>query len=1198
MKKFALSGNNPWMDVPIKLMFRVMRITLILLFACAFYSMAERATAQDARVTIRKNNVQVSQILDEIEQQADYLFIYNDQINVHRKVTVRAKNEPVSRVLSDVFNDTNVEFQLEGDHIILSVREQESEKEMTVNILSQQQGKTVTGTVVDENGEPVPGAAIMVKGTLIGTISQMDGSFTLPNVPEDATLVFSFMGMVSREVSVTGRDVLEIVLQRDTFGLDEVVVVGYGVQTKADITGSVAVINTDELLASTGSSAMQQLQGKTAGVYIGQSGSPGSPTMVRIRGINTVNDNGPLYVIDGVSTRNPNLSSLNPSDIESMQVLKDASSAAIYGAQAANGVILITTKKGTASGQPTFSYNAYYGVQKTGKRYDLLNSDDRLDIEWKSQQNSFDLRGVTGKFPSHPQFGSGPTPTIPNYLTTNGAQGSQNINPDDYSFPGNQMVPYSDTDWWDEVDRTAPMQNHQLTLAGGTDKGQYTMGLNYFNQQGTVIESYYKRYQARVNTSFDVRPWLRFGENLSYSFTKDQGLSTNAQEASPYSWVYRSSPWVPVRDIQGNYAGSGITGTGNWQNVVAMQERNKDNYWSNTRVFGNVYGELDLIPDLTFRTNFGVDYTNYYSYRMEKKNPEFSESPGTNNLEENSGFNFRWVWNNTLNYSRKFGMDHSLTVLLGSEAIKDGLGRDMLGRRFGYLFEDNEDTWELNMGENDNRRIANSSYNGEFALFGIFARADYAFRNKYLVTGIVRRDGVSRFSESNRYGTFPSMSVGWRLSEESFMQGTRSWLDDLKLRVGYGETGNSEMSRKTNYAYEFATSPSNTNYDLAGGNTSSSLGYRLNRYGNPDTKWETTKMVNIGIDATFLRGKFNTTIEYYHKKTSDMLIEAAYSALASVEVGKPYINYGDMQNNGFDMDFNYRESAGDWSWDIGLNLSAYKNKVLRLSTSDDFALWGDGDRLNNSVTRTIKGRPISEFYGYKVIGFYESEQDVLNSPLPYGADDETIAAQAASYVGKYKFADTSDDGTIGDEDRTILGSPHPDLVVGLNSTVSYKNWDFTMFWYSTIGNDLFNNTKYFTDFPLFGGNRSIRMRDQSWEKGADNSKAILPILDSQDNWGGAVPSSYYVEDGSFLRLKNLVLGYTLPKAMLQKLDISNLRFYLQAENILTITNYNGLDPELTNRDVGARDKSDLSRGIDGGGWPTTKRFLIGVNLSF
>ncbi len=452
MKKFASSGNNPWKDVPIKLIFRVMRVTLILLFACAFYSMAEKATAQDARVTIRKNNVQVSQILDEIEQQADYLFIYNDQINVDRKVTVKAKNEPVSSVLSGVFNDTNVEFQLEGNHIILSVREKEPGVKMHVTI--QQQGKTITGTVVDEEGEPIPGASIVVKGTLMGTVTQMDGNFTLPNVPEDATLVFSFVGMKSREVSVAGRDVLEIVLQKETFGLDEVVVVGYGVQTRADITGSVAVIDTEELLASSGSSAMQQLQGKTAGVYIGQSGSPGSSTMVRIRGINTVNDNGPLYVIDGVSTRNPNLSSLNPSDIESMQVLKDASSAAIYGAQAANGVILITTKKGTSSGQPTFSYNAYYGIQKTGNQYDLLNSDDRLAVEWKSQQNSFDLRGVTGIYPSHPQFGSGPTPTIPNYLTTNGAQGSQNINPADYSFPGNQMVPYSNTDWWDEVDRT------------------------------------------------------------------------------------------------------------------------------------------------------------------------------------------------------------------------------------------------------------------------------------------------------------------------------------------------------------------------------------------------------------------------------------------------------------------------------------------------------------------------------------------------------------------------------------------------------------------------------------------------------------------------------------------------------------------------------------------------------------------------
>lgn len=1060
----------------------------------------------------------------------------------------------------------------------------------------------VQGTVTDAGGTPMIGVNVIEKGTLNGTITDLSGNFTLSVESGESVLQFSYVGYITEEITVGNNRQINLVMREDTESLQEIVVVGYGTQARKDITGSVAVVDTEQLLASTGSSATQLLQGKTPGVYIGQTGSPGSATMVRIRGVNTINDNGPLYVIDGVSTRNQDLSSLNPNDIESMQVLKDASSAAIYGAQAANGVILITTKRGTGSGQPKISYDAYFGLQKTGKRYDLLNSDDRLAVEWESQQNSFTLRDVEG-VPEHAQFGKGPTPKIPNYLTTTGAGGRQDISLDDYSFPDNQIVPYSDTDWWDAIDRVAPMQNHQLTLTGGGAKGRYLMGLNYLNQQGTVEYSYYNRYQTRLNTSFDIRPWLRVGENLQYAWTKDQGLNSNSSESNPYSWVYRSSPWVPVKDTFGNWGGSKIAGTGNWQNVVAIQERNKDNYWSHSRIFGNIWAEADLMKELTFRTSFGLDYTNAYSYYMSKKNLEFSESPGTNHFQEESSFNFRWVWTNTLTYNKMFNDVHALNVIVGSEAIRDGLGRGMNAGRYNYLMEDNINTWVLAMGANDNQRHNNSWYNGESALFGIFGRADYTYDNKYLFTGIVRRDGVSRFAEKNRYGVFPSASVGWRVSEEDFMEDSREWLDDLKLRVGYGNAGNAEIPRTTNFAMLFGTAPDRTNYDLGGSNTGSDVGYRLTDYGNEETRWEATKMTNIGVDITFGGNRFNSTLEYYNKVTTDMLVTAAYSSLASDEVGRPYINYGDMRNRGFDFSFNYRDKAGDLGWDLGLNLSTYKNKVLGLSTADDYALWGNGFRLSTSVTRTIKGRPISEFFGYNVIGFYEDEQDVLNSPIPYGTTADVIEDNPGSYVGKFKFEDFSGpegvpDGVINSFDRKVIGNPHPDLVAGLNATLQYRNFDFTMFWYSTIGNDLFNNNKYFTDFPLFGGNRSTRYKEQSWKKGADNSNAILPILDSKDNWGGAVASSYYVEDGSFLKLKNLVVGYTFPKHILEKATISNLRLYLQAENILTLTNYSGLDPEITNMETASGSGSDLRRGLDGGGWPTTMRFVFGVNFEF
>lgn len=558
------------------------------------------------------------------------------------------------------------------------------------------QQKTISGKVVDESGEPLLGVNISVPGTTIGTVTDFDGNYTI-NIENHTSLTFSYIGYISQTFTVSGT-VLNVILKEDSQSLSEVVVVGYSTQQKKDITGSVAVVSAEDLKKTTGVSAAQQLQGKAAGVYIGTSGAPGSQAMIRIRGINTVNDNGPLMVIDGVSTRNQDLSSINPNDIESMQVLKDASAAAIYGAQAANGVILITTKRGNRSNQPTISYDGYVGIKNTTKKYDVLNSRDRLDLEWAAKANNYKILGADN-LPSHVQFGTGETPKIPNLMTVAGAGGRTDINASDYSYPDNMMVPFSDTDWWDELDRTGTIQNHQVTLAGGSDKGQYTMSANYFEERGTQIETYFKRYQVRANTSYNIRPWLRFGENMTFAYMQDLGRNPETAESSGYSWTYRASPWVPVYDIQGNFAGSKIAGTGNFQNIVASRTREKDNYWHNSRIFGNLWGEADLYKGLTFRTSFGIDYRTNYSYYMSKKNLEFSESPGQNHFQEAAGHNLRWVFTNTLTYTKTFNETHKLTVLLGTEAIKDNLGHGMEARRYNYLYEDNMNTWTLEMGE-------------------------------------------------------------------------------------------------------------------------------------------------------------------------------------------------------------------------------------------------------------------------------------------------------------------------------------------------------------------------------------------------------------------------------------------------------------------------------------------------------------------
>ena len=1091
------------------------------------------------------------------------------------------------------------------------------------------QGVRITGNVIDSYGDPLPGVNILEKGTLNGVVSDASGQFAITVAGANSVLQFSFIGFTTQEVVVGDQRIISITLNEDSQRLDEVVVIGYGTQQKRDITGSVAVVKTEELMKSTGSSALEQLQGKASGVYVATSGAPGGRSMVRIRGVNTVNDNGPLYVIDGISSQNQDLSTLNSGDIESMQILKDATASAIYGAQAANGVILITTKKGTRTGQPVLNYSGYYGIQKTGKRYDLLNSEERARVEFIMQTNNLNkslpknaagqpvireydddgnITSETVATPSYRLFQYTPEGFVPHkYIgTTSPYYGDDTSVFPAYSYPYNAIAEFGDTNWWDEVSRVAPVQNHQISISGGSEKGMYNMSMNMYDEQSVLKWMYYKRFSTRLNTSFDLRPWLRVGENLMFTWVRDLGRVNTANESNIFSWVYRAIPYLPVRDIGGNYSGSRFPDTGNWENPVALIERQKDNYWTNNRLFGDVWAEVDLIKGLTFRSQYGLDYTQGYYYRMSKMNLEFNESTRTNDIEEQANFRIRWQWSNTLTYRTVIQNIHRLTVLAGTEAINGGFGRTLTGQRFGYDFEDDVNTWVLNMGLNDTRRVANSSWGGEYAIFSVFGRVDYALMDKYLLTFNIRRDGVSRFAPDHRYGTFPSLSFAWRLSEEGFMMGTRTWLDDFKLRAGWGKVGNAEGPSSTNWANEFGMSTNNGNYDLTGTN-SGTTAFRQSRIGNLDTRWEAVETYNVGFDASLLKGKFGVSFEYYNKKTTDMLVPSAFTNLAG-DASAPYINFGDMENKGYDVSLNYRDSSGDFGWDVTVTAFQYKNKVTRLSEADDtgYARYEGGDRIGN-VTRTMKGEPISHFYGYKVDGVYENPQQVRER-LPVGVSASTVSGDGAeNWVGRFKYAKTSSDnpGSLGPADRVVIGNPHPKLLASLNIGLTYKNFDLTMFWYSSIGNDLFNNTKAFTDFNQFRGNRSKRMLNQSWEPGRtfkkpgekySSSDAILPQLNSADGYSWQVANSYFVENASYLRMKNLVVGWTLPKSWLQQATIQNLRIYVQAENLITITNYNGLNPEMTLRDMGSG--SDLARGIDGGGFPNIKKYIFGVNLTF
>ena len=1177
----------------------IMKLTIVLLL---FFTFQVSANGYAQKITIVKKNVHLSEVFRVIEQQTGYLFFYDKAlIQQTDPLNVTIKNATLEEALTVCLKDQHLTYTVVKNTVVIR-REKKTtyyQAQATLTPIDDPEPPPIEihGRVVNQQGGPLQNVSVLIAGTTIGTTTKSDGRFKLSS-PDDKNIILevSSVGFQTKKVNVGKQTEISVVLEPEVTGLSEVVVTGYSTQRKKDITGSVTVVNVDQLEKTPASNFGQQLQGKAAGVAVGTQGAPGTSAMIRIRGIGTVNNNGPLYVIDGVSTRNQDLNSINPNDIESMQILKDASSASIYGAQASNGVIIITTKKGK-KGTPVITYDTYFSRSTAPKWVEALDSRERVNLQWQAMINAATIRGNVAA-PSHPQFGSGQEPVFHKFIIPTGSDGP--FTADDWR-PDNRITEFSEgTDWYKATTQKAFTQSHNINISGANESAQYLLGLSYFNQQGTYKYSFYKRFTMRSNTQFNISKRLRIGENFTASFS-NQHRATTQGEDDPMLASFKIAPWIPLYDISGELAGSRAAGSGNSITPLALLFRNKDNRGSGLRLLGNVFVEADLNSDLKFRSSFGLDHARSSDYAMNKKFTESAEGATRNNFTQGSGYNSRYVWTNTLNYKKTLNDIHDISVLIGSEFIGDGNGRSLSSIRYDYLFEDNQDTWTLDNGGTKDMSN-NSSLNSKVNMFGLFARADYAYKDRYLLTGIIRRDGSSRFSASNRYGTFPSISAGWRISQENFIRDNAPWLNDLKLRAGFGATGNSEIPRGSNWATEYATNPGRTNYDFIGSQTSAVTGFMLSRFSNLDTKWETTKMLNIGIDATLFNGMLVANIEYYKKRTSDMLVRDSYSSFAGTAEA-PFVNIGDMQNNGWDFDVNHKNRIGKFGYTIGVNISTYRNKVVKLNSTEGSRLLGTATRFGN-ITLTQKGIPISQFYGYKIIGFYENEKDVTDyvgtngnrkgkTVLPFGIGSDA-GLISRNWVGKYIFEDTNGDGKININDKTVIGNPHPDFTGGANIGINYEAFDLTASFYASVGNDIFNYVRFFSDFESFAGNRSVAVRDNSWKPG--KTDATLPILDALDNVSNKDAHSYYVEDGSYLRLQTLSLGYELPKALLSKLGIKGLRIYLQGVNLVTLTKYSGVDPEITNQDLG--DSGDLTKGVDFGRWPQPKQLLVGLNVKF
>lgn len=1063
------------------------------------------------------------------------------------------------------------------------------------------QDRKISGRILDateNNG--LPGVNIVVTGTQTGVVTDANGGFTLNVPPNRDRLTVSAIGFESQEVTIGNRSELTIQLRPDIKTLNEVVVTGYGAQAKRDITGAVATVDAKQLLSVPSTNVAQAMQGRVAGVTVGNDNSPGGGVMVRIRGFGTVNDNSPLYIIDGTPTKG-NLNSLNFNDIESMQVLKDASAASIYGSRAGNGVVIITTKKGKA-GKPKLTYDAYYGNQSPWRGFDLLNTQQYADLLWKSRINALNtlVNGVatpnTGRteliYPTNAQFGNGATPVIPDYILPGGAkEGDPRADPSRYVYdPFNPSTRYlitrankEGTDWFREVFDNAPIQNHQIGVNGATEQARYAMTLNYFDQQGIMKYSSYKRYTLRANTEFNVSKRFRVGENMQVGYDERVGQPNgNQSESNPISFLYRIQPIIPVRDIMGNYAGTSGPDLDNSRNPVAELDRNKDNVNKNVRLFGNAYAEFDILKNLTARTQFGIDYNLFNVRTYRAVDLESSENAGANTLSTNNNYEYTWTWYNTLTYNTSLFDDKlRLNVIAGTESIKNYYEEFAAGRQ-RFASDDVENRY-LNAGNAGTQ--TNSGFAANWRLASEFAKANFNFFDKYLLDLTVRRDRSSRFSKANRSAIFPAISAGWRLSKEGFMQGL-SWLDDAKIRAAYGQTGNQEIGNY-NYFSTFGTNVTQNFYDLNGSRTSAVQGYDRGQFANPDAKWETTSSIDLGFDAAFMKGKFDVTFDWFDRRTTNMLFPVAVQFTQGVAT-VPFQNIGEMRNKGIELGINYNNRAlgGNFTYGIGANFSTYRNTVVRTDGNPNTQYFGFTTRIP-PMNVTQAGYPLASFFGYVIDGFIETDQQGLELPLQFGGGVNNKA-------GNFRFRDVNDDKVINASDRTVIGNPHPKFSYGINLNFGYKNWHLDIFGQGVQGNQIFNYVRYWTDFPTFGGNRSTRMYTQSWEPGKTDAK--LPILRSNDVISSN-PSTYYLEDGSYMRLRNVQLTYDLPRALLSKVGMSRAAVYVQGQNWLTLTKYTGLDPEINLRNSSAIGQ-DRHIGVDEGSYPAYRATLVGLSLSF
>jgi len=1002
------------------------------------------------------------------------------------------------------------------------------------------QTKTISGVVTSsDDGSTLVGVTVIVKGTTTGTVTDINGKYSVPVKSNDATLVFSMIGMKRVEKQATGVSIINVKLEPETQQLQQVVVTGYSSQKKADLTGAVSVVNVGPLAEASASNPMQDLQGKIAGVDITNDGSPGGGTVIRIRGIGTLNDNDPLYVIDGVPTMN-GLQVLNPNDIESIQVLKDAASASIYGSRAANGVIIVTTKK-AKQGQLKISANVKTTYSWYGDVEPVLNAQQyglamfTADVNGGTDPNT---NSVSYHFNWNGDFAN---PVLNSQSMLSSIQSSTN------GYPTN-VIP-ANTQWFKAISRVAANTDYNLSISNGSDKGHSMFFLDYMDNNGIVITTNLKRITGRINTDYNLLDnKLVIGENLSMNTTQevdDQGTENMALQALAV---------VPIHTTDGGWGGP-WGGMNDRQNPVRIMEMNQQNRPENLYVFGNMYADLEVIKNLHLKTSFGIDYNTYDFRNMQLAYVSGFLNNTNNSVQNNHSTSDKWTWSNTLSYKFNKGK-HSLDALLGTEAYEE-TDQNFWASALGFASSDPNYMY-LDAATGVKNLGGNAATN---TLLSYFGKVDYVFDNKYLASATVRYDGSSKFGTNNQFGTFPAFSLGWRINDEKFMKDFTK-LSDLKLRASWGETGNQNIANGAT-ATEYATNytggdptwgiPNGTAYDITGaGSGTLPSGFVKTQTGNSNLKWETTTQTNIGLDFGFFNQALSGSFDYYIKDTKDILVEPPYIG-ALGEGGYEWLNGAGMQNKGMEFSISYTGKIGPVKYEVSGNISGYRNKVTYLPESVVNNYGGNG------TTENILGHPIGSIFGYVAQGLFTSTTQWANAPTQPNLN-------ASNCLGRIRYADINGDGQIDTNDQAWIFNPTPLFNYGFNIKLGYKDFDMTLYFQGLGKTQIVNNLKYATDFwsvQETGSNKGTRLLD-AWSP--TNPNSTIPALAETDYNNEARFSTYYIEDGAYLKLRNVEIGYTLPKTLAEKFHVSNLRLYVAGQNLLHIyaKSFTGQDPEDAN----------------------------------